>query len=117
MRVLNSLPSLLTSLSIALTLLSTSSATPHQILPRQDNDSLDSNGTVTTSPSNTNLEPIHRGTKFYNLTLTRGTVNSNGEPRAAILVNGQTPGPLIESVEGQQLSVSDFSWSLKYCRC
>ena len=44
--------------------------------------------------------------KYYDLTFTWGEVDSNGEPRQAILVNGQTPGPLIEIEEGQQVSVS-----------
>jgi FtsP/CotA-like multicopper oxidase with cupredoxin domain len=44
--------------------------------------------------------------KYYDLTFTWGEVGSNGEPRQAILVNGQTPGPLIEVKEGQQVSVS-----------
>jgi FtsP/CotA-like multicopper oxidase with cupredoxin domain len=44
--------------------------------------------------------------KHYDLTVTWGQVNSNGELRQAILVNGQTPGPLIEIEEGQQVSVS-----------
>ena len=46
--------------------------------------------------------------KYYDLTVTWGELNSNGEPRQAILVNGQTPGPLIEIEEGQQVSVSQF---------
>ena len=34
--------------------------------------------------------------RFYDFTVTWGDVNANGETRPAILINGQTPGPLIE---------------------
>jgi hypothetical protein len=46
-------------------------------------------------------------TKYYRLEFTRGWVDTNGNPRQAILINGQTPGPLIEAEEGQELTVSD----------
>jgi hypothetical protein len=44
--------------------------------------------------------------KYYDFTVTWGDVDANGEIRPAILVNGQTPGPLIELEEGQRVSVS-----------
>lgn len=44
--------------------------------------------------------------KYYDFTITWGDVDANGETRPAILVNGQTPGPLIELEEGQRVSVS-----------
>jgi len=47
-----------------------------------------------------------RPVKFYDFTVTWGDVDANGETRPAILINGQTPGPLIELEEGQQVSVS-----------
>jgi hypothetical protein len=44
--------------------------------------------------------------KYYDFTVTWGDVDANGEIRPAILVNGQTPGPLVELEEGQRVSVS-----------
>lgn len=44
-------------------------------------------------------------TKHYEFEFTKGWVDTNGNPREAILINGQTPGPLIEAEEGQQLTV------------
>jgi FtsP/CotA-like multicopper oxidase with cupredoxin domain len=44
-------------------------------------------------------------TKYYKFEFTKGWVDANGNPREAILINGQTPGPLIEVEEGQQLTV------------
>jgi hypothetical protein len=44
--------------------------------------------------------------KYYDFTVSWGDVDANGETRPAILVNGQTPGPLIELEEGQRVSVS-----------
>jgi hypothetical protein len=44
--------------------------------------------------------------KYYDFTVSWGDVDANGEIRPAILVNGQTPGPLIELEEGQRVSVS-----------
>jgi hypothetical protein len=44
--------------------------------------------------------------KYYDFTITWGDVDANGENRPAILVNGQTPGPLVEVEEGQRVSVS-----------
>lgn len=53
--------------------------------------------------------------KHYEFEFTKGWVDTNGNPREAILINGQTPGPLIEAEEGQQLTVRNENASL--CRC
>lgn len=44
--------------------------------------------------------------KYYTLTLTQGPTSPAGVSRSAILINGQTPGPLIEMEEGQTLSIN-----------
>lgn len=44
-------------------------------------------------------------TKYYKFEFTKGWVDANGNPREVILINGQTPGPLIEAEEGQELTV------------
>lgn len=76
-------------------------------LPRHWNTTETESQPATIPPDGNNAQPASTWpTKYYNLTLTRGWVDANGEPREAIFVNGQTPGPLIESEEGQELSVS-----------
>jgi FtsP/CotA-like multicopper oxidase with cupredoxin domain len=77
--------------------------------PASPTSSADSNGTTgrsQTAPYSNSQQVPEWPVKYYDFTLTWGSVNSNGEPRQAILINGQTPGPLIELEEGQQVSVS-----------
>jgi hypothetical protein len=77
--------------------------------PAGPTSSADSNGTTgrsQTAPYSNSQQVPEWPVKYYDFTLTWGSVNSNGEPRQAILINGQTPGPLIELEEGQQVSVS-----------
>lgn len=64
------------------------------------------NVTTTAAPSEATSSLDKLPTKFYKLEFTRGWVDTNGNPRQAILINGQTPGPLIEAEEGQELTVS-----------
>lgn len=64
------------------------------------------NVTTTAVPSSATASASNLPTKYYKLEFTRGWVDTNGNPRQAILINGQTPGPLIEAEEGQELTVS-----------
>lgn len=64
------------------------------------------NVTTTAAPSSATSSSDKLPTKYYKLEFTRGWVDTNGNPRQAILINGQTPGPLIEAEEGQELTAS-----------
>lgn len=64
------------------------------------------NVTTTAAASTATSSPDKLPTKYYKLEFTKGWVDTNGNPRQAILINGQTPGPLIEAEEGQELTVS-----------
>jgi FtsP/CotA-like multicopper oxidase with cupredoxin domain len=65
-----------------------------------------SNATTTAAPSTATASSSSLPPKYYKLVFTKGWVDTNGNPREAILINGQTPGPLIEAEEGQELTVS-----------
>jgi hypothetical protein len=68
-----------------------------------------SNVTTTAAPAATGtLAASTFPTKHYKFEFTKGWVDTNGNPRQAILINGQTPGPLIEVEEGQELTVRGF---------
>lgn len=62
---------------------------------------------VTTTAATSNATASSLPPKYYKLEFTKGWIDANGNPREAILVNGQTPGPLIEAEEGQELTVCD----------
>jgi FtsP/CotA-like multicopper oxidase with cupredoxin domain len=72
-------------------------------------------------PATTNALPSpqppieKRGDKdvHYTLDITYGTISPDEYSRKAYLVNGQTPGPLIECEEGQTISVSCSARSSK----
>lgn len=84
-------------------------ATASQLTTTFVSTSTTSAATSTPTDVNNGSQGLHGDiwpVKYYDLTFTWGEVNSNAEPRQAILVNGQTPGPLIEIEEGQQVSVS-----------
>lgn len=71
---------------------------------------------VTTTAATSSATASSLPPKYYKLEFTKGWIDANGNPREAILVNGQTPGPLIEAEEGQELTVSDSSeiWQGEY---
>lgn len=73
------------------------------------------NATTTVASASATGDASGLPTKHYEFELTKGWIDSNGNPREAILINGQTPGPLIEAEEGQQLTVRIKSALL--CRC
>lgn len=68
-----------------------------------------SNVTTTAAASTATASSSSLPPKYYKLVFSKGWVDTNGNPREAILVNGQTPGPLIEAEEGQELIVSIFA--------
>lgn len=89
---------------------STSTSTLH-LTPAYNNTPSTSTGNDNHNDTDTEADNSDGGdgewpVKYYDFTVTWGDVDANGETRPAILVNGQTPGPLIELEEGQRVSVS-----------
>ncbi|KAJ9116413.1 hypothetical protein QFC22_004855 [Naganishia vaughanmartiniae] len=74
-----------------------------------------SNVTTTAAPSAATASAYSLPTKYYKLVFTKGWVDTNGNPREAILINGQTPGPLIEAEEGQELTIEVVNQLDKPC--
>ncbi|KAJ9104149.1 hypothetical protein QFC19_004133 [Naganishia cerealis] len=78
------------------------------VVPRNYNTStVYSNVTTVSTQPAYNASSYGHPTKYYKLVFTKGWVDTNGNPREALLINGQTPGPLLEVEEGQGLIVSD----------
>lgn len=78
-------------------------AAPSTIVSTQPSATLTAGLSSTAGPVET---PTNLPIKFYTLTLTKEYISPNGDWREAILINGQTPGPLLELEEGQEVSIT-----------